>query len=58
MHVNAEPHIDKQPGASQVADRLAQQEFLSYLMEEVIDRAEQILAKRKSATIGQSFCCR
>jgi hypothetical protein len=41
-----------------VADGLAYQEFLSYLMEKMIGRAKQISAKRKSAAIGQSFCCR
>jgi len=52
VHVAAKPHVDKPPGTPQVADGLAEQEFLSYLVEEVVSCAKQVSAKGKSATIG------
>ena len=38
MQVQIEPHVDKPPGTSQVADRLTKQEFLGYLMEKEYPR--------------------
>jgi hypothetical protein len=58
VQVQIEPHINKPPRTSQVADRLAEQEFLDYLMKKVINSAEQITAERKLTTASQSFCCR
>jgi len=58
MHVDAEPHVDKPPGTPQVADGLVEQEFLSYLVEEMVGSTKQVSAKGKSATISQSLCCR
>jgi len=57
VHVEAKPHVDKPPGTPQVADGLAEQEFLGYLVEEVVSCAKQVSAEGKSTTIGQSFCC-
>jgi len=56
VQMQIEPHIDEPPGASQVANRLAKQELLSYLVEEVIGCSKQLSAEGKSATIGQIFC--
>jgi len=52
VHVEVKPHVNKPPGTTQVADGLVEQEFLSYLVEEVVSCAKQISAERKSATIG------
>jgi len=52
VHVEAKPHVDEPPGTPQVADGLAKQEFLSYLVEVVVSCAKQVSAERKSATIG------
>ena len=52
MHVEAKPHVDKPPGTSEVADGLAELEFPSYLVEEVVSCAKQVSAVGKSATIG------
>ena len=52
MHVETEPHVDEPPETPQVADGLAEQEFLGYLVKEVVSRAKQVLAEGKSATIG------
>jgi len=52
VHVETEPHVDEPPGTPQVADGLAEQEFLGYLVKEVVSRAKQVLAEGKSATIG------
>jgi len=38
MHMTVEPQINKPPRTSQVVDGFTEQEFLDYLVEEVIDR--------------------
>jgi hypothetical protein len=58
MQVQIEPHVNKPPGTSQVADRLTKQEFLGYLMEKMVSSAKQVSAERKLATVSQSLCCR
>jgi hypothetical protein len=58
VQMQIEPHVDKPPGASQVASGLAEQKFLGYLMEKVVSSAKQVSAERESATVSQSFCCR
>ena len=58
VHVEAEPHVDKPPGTPQVADRLAEQEFLSYLVEKMVSGTKQVSAERESATVSQSLWCR
>jgi len=57
MHVEAEPHVDKPSGTPQVANRLAEQEFLSYLVEEMVGSTKQVSDERESATVSQSLCC-
>jgi len=52
VHGEAKPHVDKPLGTPQVADGLAEQEFISYLVEEMVSCAKQVSAERKSATIG------
>jgi len=58
VQMQIEPHIDEPPGASQVADRLAEQEFPSHLVKEVVGCTKQVSAEGESATIGQIFSCR
>jgi len=52
VHVETEPHVDEPPGTPQVADRLAEQEFLSFLVEKMVGSAEQVSAERESATVS------
>ena len=42
MQMQIEPHINKPLGASQVADRLTEQEFLGHLMEKMVSSAKQV----------------
>ena len=58
VHVEAEPHVDEPPGTPQVADGLAEQEFLSHLVKEMVGSTKQVSAEGKSATVSQSLCCR
>jgi len=58
VQMQIKPHVDKPPGASQVANGLAEQEFLGYLMEKMVGSAKQVSAERESATVSQSLCCR
>jgi len=46
VHVKVEPHVNKPPGTPQAADGLTEQEFLSYLVEEMVGSAKQVSAKR------------
>jgi hypothetical protein len=45
VHVEAKPHVDKPPGTPQVADGLAEQEFLSYLVEKMVGSTKQVTTK-------------
>jgi hypothetical protein len=38
--MDTEPHIDEPPRTFEIADGLAEQEFLRYLMEKVVDRTK------------------
>jgi len=58
VHVKVEPHVNKRPGTPEVADGLTEQEFLSYLVEEMVGSAKQVSANGKSATISQPLCRR
>ena len=58
VQMQVKPHVDKPPGASQVASGLTEQEFLGYLMKKVVGGAKQVSAEGESATVSQSFCYR
>ena len=58
VHVEAEPYVDKPLGTPQVADGLAEQEFLNYLVEKMVGSTKQVSAERESATVSQSLYCR
>ena len=52
MHVHVEPQVDKPPGSSMIGDRLIGPKPDRYLMEQVIDRSEEVFTEG-----DQISCC-